>query len=78
MSKVSEPWSSHQQRHLAFISEFTTDIKHIDGKSNVVADCLSRATVQAVHLGIDFAQLAADQQSDPDVQLTGQLSQVWK
>ncbi len=68
MSKVSEPWSSHQQRHLAFISEFTTDIKHIDGKSNVVANCLSRATVQAVHLGIDFAQLAADQQSDPDVQ----------
>ncbi|XP_027002198.2 uncharacterized protein LOC113642761 [Tachysurus fulvidraco] len=46
---VSEPWSARQQRHLAFISEFTTDIKHIDGKSNVVADCLSRATVQAVH-----------------------------
>ncbi len=68
MSKVSEPWSSRQQRHLAFISKFTTDIKHIDGKSNVVADCLSRATVQAVHLGIDFVQLAADQQSDPDVQ----------
>ncbi|GAA6090401.1 uncharacterized protein K02A2.6-like [Tachysurus ichikawai] len=61
-------YSRQQQRHLAFISEFTTDIKHIDGKSNVVADCLSRATVQAVHWGIDFVQLATDQQSDTEVQ----------
>lgn len=33
MSKVSEPWSSRQQCHFAFISELTTDIKHIDGKN---------------------------------------------
>lgn len=64
MSKVSEPWSSQQQCHLVFISEFTMDIQHIEGISNVVADCLSRATVQAVHLGMDFVRLTADQQSD--------------
>ncbi|KAK7877067.1 hypothetical protein WMY93_032222 [Mugilogobius chulae] len=43
MAKVSEPWSARQQRHLSAISEFTTDIQHVAGKSNLVADCLSRA-----------------------------------
>lgn len=33
-----------------------------------MVDCLSRATVQAVHLGMDFVHLAADQHSDPEVQ----------
>ncbi|GFO30143.1 transposon ty3-g Gag-Pol polyprotein [Plakobranchus ocellatus] len=36
--------SPRQTRHLAFISEFTTDIRHIKGKFNVVADALSRIT----------------------------------
>ncbi|GFR76345.1 Pol polyprotein [Elysia marginata] len=31
-----------QTRHLSFIAEFTTDIQHIKGKFNVVADTLSR------------------------------------
>ncbi|KAK5910103.1 hypothetical protein CesoFtcFv8_003971 [Champsocephalus esox] len=29
MSKVVEPWSARQQRQLSYISEFTTDIKHV-------------------------------------------------
>ena len=44
-NKVSDPWSNRQQRHLAAISEFTTDVRHIAGKRNVVADALSRATL---------------------------------
>ena len=40
------------------ISEYTTDIQHIAGKSNVVAYCLSRAVVGAVvgavQLGLDY------------------------
>ena len=40
-AKVSEPWSPQQQRHLTSISEYTTCIKHIAGKSNLVADALS-------------------------------------
>ena len=28
ISKLSDPWTAKQQRHLSFISEFTTDIKH--------------------------------------------------
>ena len=34
--------SPRQTRHLSFIAEFTTDIKYIKGKFNVVADTLSR------------------------------------
>ena len=40
-SKVSDPWSSRQQRHLNYVSEFTTDIQHVAGKDNTVADALS-------------------------------------
>ena len=64
MSKVAEPWSSRQQRQLSFISEYTTDIRHIAGKSNVVADCLSRGFVSTVQLGLDYARMATDQSSD--------------
>uniref|UniRef100_A0A669EDT9 Gypsy retrotransposon integrase-like protein 1 n=1 Tax=Oreochromis niloticus TaxID=8128 RepID=A0A669EDT9_ORENI len=67
MSKVSDPWSGRQQRQLAAISEFTTDIQHVAGKSNCVADCLSRALVSPVYVGIDFDAMAADQRADPDV-----------
>lgn len=67
MSKVTEPWSARQQRHLASISEFTTDIQHVAGKSNLVADCLSRVLVCPVHLGVDFAAMAADQPGDPGI-----------
>ena len=35
--------SPRQSRHLSFIAEFTSDIQHISGKNNVVADTLSRA-----------------------------------
>ena len=61
MAKVSEPWSARQQRHLAYVSEFTTDIQHVAGKNNVVADCLSRAVVGAAHLALDYRKMAADQ-----------------
>jgi hypothetical protein len=31
MTRVSPPQSAHQQRHLAYISEFTTDLRHTPG-----------------------------------------------
>jgi cleavage and polyadenylation specificity factor subunit 1 len=68
-SKVSEPWSPRQQRHLAAISEFTTDIRHIAGKDNCVADALSRATINAVtaEVDIDYTAMAAAQAKDPEI-----------
>ena len=39
--KSTEPWSARQQRQLAYISEFTTDMQHVEGKENLVVDALS-------------------------------------
>ena len=38
MARMTDPWSAWQQRHLAYISEFSTDIQHVVGKNNAVAD----------------------------------------
>lgn len=59
--------SPRQSRHLTFIAEFTTDVQHIKGKHNVVADALSR--VEAVSIpAIDYERLAADQALSDEVQ----------
>ena len=34
-------WSLRAERHLLFISQFTSDIRHVSGESNKVADALS-------------------------------------
>ena len=68
-AKVSDPWSPRQQRHLAYISEFTTDVRHIAGKDNSVADALSRTPVHTVsaQVGIDYTAMANVQQNDEDI-----------
>ena len=67
MWKSSDPWTSRQQNQLSAISEFTTDIRHVSGKRNAVADALSRISVSAVSLGVDFYKMAAEQQTDEEV-----------
>ena len=58
MARMADPWSAWQQCHLAYISEFSTDIQHVAGKNNVIADTLS-CTVQAVGAeGIDYMPMA--------------------
>lgn len=68
-AKMSDPWSARQQRHLTAISEYTTDVRHIAGKENVVADALSRVNIHAVHTpstGLDFTEMAQAQATDPE------------
>ena len=74
-SDFFKPWNpvSNRQRHqLAFISEFGTDIAHIPGLENVVADALTHqyddgkaaAIVHAISntlADVNLADLAADQ-----------------
>nr|VZI14837.1 unnamed protein product [Spirometra erinaceieuropaei] len=50
--------------HLDYISQFTTDIRHIDGPKNEVADMLSRPSLSSLQLshGIDLCVMAAEQQ----------------
>ena len=67
------PW---QTRHLSYIAEFSSDIRHIKGSENVVADALSRLTINACDLpSVDFAAMAAaqDRHSFPDSSL-----KVWQ
>ena len=68
ISKLSDPWTAKQQRHLSFISEFTTDIKHLSGKVNVVADCLSRSPINNIALGIDYTAIAQAQHVSIELQ----------
>lgn len=60
-----EKATPRQIRHLDFISQFTTDLRHISGKNNITADLLSRIEqIQA----IDYNQLADDQTTDEELQ----------
>ena len=69
-SKVSDTWSARQQRQLSAISEFTTDVRHIAGKANLVADTLSRASLSMVMSSppdLDVVAMAQAQQI-PEIQ----------
>ncbi|GFV12094.1 transposon Ty3-G Gag-Pol polyprotein [Trichonephila clavipes] len=45
MRKNPDKCSPRQWRHLDFISQFSTDVRHINGTRNAVADALSRIEV---------------------------------
>jgi len=65
--------SPRQVRQLDFISQFTTDIRHISGQGNPVADALSRLEANAMQCEstpstIDFQAMAKAQLTDPQLQ----------
>lgn len=66
-TKSYEKASPRQLRHIDFVSQFTTDIRHIKGAENTVADMLSRA--EAVTSILDYEQLRRSQQTDPELKL---------
>uniref|UniRef100_A0A0R3T3I1 Reverse transcriptase domain-containing protein n=1 Tax=Rodentolepis nana TaxID=102285 RepID=A0A0R3T3I1_RODNA len=52
---------------LDFVLQFTNDIRHIDGASNVVADAMSRIELNRIGApSLNLEILAAEQKSDPD------------
>ncbi len=70
MSSKPDRYSPRQSRHLDYISQFTSDIRHVPGSDNAVADALSRLPVNALHTGntttiVDFQAMAAAQLEDP-------------
>ena len=72
LSAKPDRHSPRQVRQLDFISQFTTDIRHITGRDNPVADALSRSAANAVHLEstppiVDFRELAKAQENDPEL-----------
>lgn len=46
--------SPRQTRHLEFIAQFTVDIRHVSGKSNAVADYLSRIEHESSSITLDY------------------------
>ena len=69
LSTALDRHSPRNIRHLDFISQFTSDISHIQGSTNQAADAKSR--VQAVSQSptppIDFEQIAIAQRDDPEL-----------
>lgn len=63
-----EKSSPRQTRQLSYIGEFTTNIQHIAGKSNVVADTLSRVNTISLPTPISYDELAKGQQEDNELQ----------
>ena len=59
-AKEADSWSAHQQRHLAYISEYTTAIEHVDCKDNAVTDAVSRIVIGSIHVqvGLDYHVMA--------------------
>ena len=69
LSSSPDRYSPRETRHLDYVSQFTNDIRHIQGSNNPVADALSRMDINAIHCStsIDFALLAKAQQEDPEL-----------
>ena len=68
MSSVTERLSQRQTRQLAFIAEFTTDIRYVKGETNFVAEALSRPALSFIDntSTINYKDLSTDQALDTE------------
>ncbi|GBM92764.1 hypothetical protein AVEN_73949-1 [Araneus ventricosus] len=62
--------SPRHLRHLDFISQYSTDIRHVQGSQNIVADALSRIEVDSITKSpiLNFKEFARAQKDDSDIQ----------
>ena len=71
LSTVTDKYTPRQTRHLDYISQFSTDIRHVKGDANQAADALSRATLAGVETQlptqVDFKAMAEAQKEDPEL-----------
>jgi RNase H-like domain found in reverse transcriptase/Reverse transcriptase (RNA-dependent DNA polymerase)/Integrase zinc binding domain/Integrase core domain len=62
----SDKCSPRQFRYLDYIGQFSTDIRHVPGTENVVADALSR--VEAISAPVSYESIAQGQKDDLELQ----------
>lgn len=67
LSQRPDKASPRQLRHLDFIAQFTSDIRHVSGEHNVVADCFSRIAPIHAPQAIDYSRIAEAQATDADL-----------
>ncbi|GBN30524.1 Transposon Tf2-6 polyprotein [Araneus ventricosus] len=65
-----EKCSPRQLRHLDYISQFSTDIRHVNGKDNIIADTLSRIEIDAITAppNLDYKKIAQEQLNDSELE----------
>lgn len=66
---AADRYSPRETRHLDYVSQFTTDVRFIDGSFNTVADALSRMPINQVSpTPFSLDDIASHQGSDPEFQ----------
>lgn len=65
--KLNANASPRQQRHLEYISQFTTDIRFVKGEDNVVADAMSRISTISLPTPFDYDEMARVQEDDQEL-----------
>ncbi|GBN42948.1 hypothetical protein AVEN_31640-1 [Araneus ventricosus] len=65
--QTGEKTSPRQQRHLEFISQFSTDIRYISGIQNTVADAFSGIDEIGIPSEIDYEEMARAQTDDEEL-----------
>ena len=70
INSINTQHSPRQARRLDYISQFTTDIRHIQGSQNLVADALSRiqANISFPSSTLSMSELAQQQLTDVELQ----------
>ena len=61
--------SPREARHLDYITQYTTDIRHIKGTANMAADAMSRMHIDGVQTvdAINLQLIAANQEGDEEL-----------
>ena len=59
LHRVSDPWTAKQQRQLSYVAEYTSNLCHVPGVENVVADALSRPPSSSPALGVNHVESPA-------------------
>lgn len=67
LSSTSNNYLPHEERYLQYISQFTSDIRHVKGEDNETADALSRVEAISVPTPLDYEEIASHQTNDPEL-----------